>query len=299
MIGVHQMLPLRDSAPLHGWRDLAEGARETWRARNLVFQLTVRDIRIRYKEAVMGFAWAIVMPVLVILSGLIVRMALSTAAGGAVDRVVVLALAVKALAWGFFAGAVGTGTQSVTGSAHLVTKIYFPRAVLPLSATLSQGFDTCIATLALLLALPWLGATVSPALLWVPLLVLLLVGLTLTVNLVLSCANVFFRDVKYMVQVMLTFGIFFTPVFFDASMVGQRGVKFLMLNPLAPILEGLTLVVSKGHNLSEPLVVLVNQVPVTVWVPEYLLYSAAWAIGGLIVSAWLFRRGEALIAEFV
>jgi lipopolysaccharide transport system permease protein len=283
-----------------GWQDLLDGVRETWRARDLITQLTVRDIRVRYKEAVMGFAWAILMPILVVLSGLIVRVAMAQALGGVLQRDVVLALAVKGLAWGFFAGAVGFGTSSLTASGYLVNKIYFPRAVLPISSNMVQGFDTGVAGLALALVLPWLGVRASLALLWVPLLAILLVAFTVAASLLLSCANVFFRDVKYIVQVVLTFGIFFTPVFYEPAMLGPRGAQLIMLNPLAPLLEGLRLTLATGHNLLEPLMGMSSHSEaVVVWHPRYLWYSAAWAIGGLVISAAIFRRAESWFAEFV
>jgi ABC-type polysaccharide/polyol phosphate export permease len=299
MTGGGTAVPVMESTPPHWWKDLIDGTRETWRARNLIYQLTVRDIRVRYKEAVMGLAWAVVMPTLIILSGLVVRVALSSGLGGTDNSGLLLSLATKGLAWGFFSGAVAAGTSSLTGSSYLVSRVYFPRAALPISATLTQAFDTGIAVAAFSLALPWSGARFSAALLWVPLLLLLLGALTLAANLLFSCLNVFFRDIKYLVQVLLTFGIFFTPVFFDAAILTQRQVKILMFNPLAPLFEGLILVIGKGHNLLEPLVVLRNQELVTVWLPQYLGYSAVWALGGLLVAAALFRRAESLFADFV
>jgi ABC-type polysaccharide/polyol phosphate export permease len=281
------------------WQDLLDGAQEAWRARDLIKQLTVRDIRVRYQGSVMGFAWAILTPVLVVLSGLIVRVAMTEARGGALEREVVLTLAIKGLAWGFFAGAVGFGTSSLTASGYLLSKVYFPRAVLPISSNLVQGFDTGVASVAVAMVSPWLGMHVSPALLWVPLLVLLLMGLTLGSTLVLCCANVFFRDVKYIVQVLLTFGIFFTPVFYEPAMLGPRGTELVMLNPLSPLLEGLRLAVVSGHNLWEPLVVTNQSGPVAVWLPRYLWYSMAWATGGLLAGATIFRRAESWLAEFV
>ena len=119
-------------------------------------------------------------------------------------------------------------------------------------------------------------------------------------SLFLSCANLFFRDVKYIVQLMLTFGIFFTPVFYDAIMFGPKGAQIAMANPLAPLLEGLRLAVVQGHNLLEPLIQLTAQgQSVLAWSPWYLVYSAAWAVFGLLGSALLFHRLEFVFAEYV
>lgn len=282
------------------WRDLREVVDDLLRYRNLLFQLTLRDIRIRYKQAVIGFGWGLFMPCLIILSGVLVRAAMAQVSGTALDTAAVAGIATKALPWGFFVGAISFATASLTGNSNLVTKIYFPREVLPLSAVLATGFDTLIGTAALVVALPFIGGTFSTALLWVPVLALLLFLFTVGASLFLSCANLFFRDVKYIVQILLTFGIFFTPVFFDAAMFGPRGVLIVMLNPLAPILEGLRLSVVHGHHLLTPLVeVTARGQEVLVWSPWYLGYSALWAVLMPLGSAWFFHRSEFVFAEYV
>ena len=136
--------------------------------------------------------------------------------------------------------------------------------------------------------------------LWVPVLALLLVLFTTAVGVFLSCANLFFRDVKYIVQVLLTFGIFFTPVLFDASMVGPSGSRLVMLNPLSPLLEGLRLCVVHGHNLIEPLILVgANGQAILAWTPWYLGYGLVWSVGGLLAALLLFHRLEFLFAESI
>ena len=136
----------------------------------------------------------------------------------------------------------------------------------------------------------------SVALLWVPMLALLLFLLTVAASLFLSCANLFFRDVKYIVQVMLTFGIFFTPVFFDPAMMGPRLAGLIMLNPLSPLLEGMSLAVVQQHDLLLPLI---SPDGIVVWSPLYLAYAALWAILGLAASAMIFHRSEFVFAEYI
>ena len=280
--------------------DLRQIAAEFWQFRELLGQLARRDIKIRYKQAVMGFAWALFMPILVVLAGLIVRVALATVGGLQIDRADAGALAAKGWSWSFFVGAIGFATASLTANMGLVTKIYFPREVLPVASVAAQAFDSAIAAIALVIALPFLGLMVTPELLWVPLLLLLLVAFTVASSLFLSCANLFFRDVKYIVQVLLTFGIFFTPVLFEPSVLGPRGAELVMLNPLAPILEGLRLAAFQGHSLLEPLTVIGRKgSEVVAWQPWYLAYSAAWSLGGLALSALLFHRAEFAFAEYV
>ena len=268
--------------------------------RDLLFQLTLRDIRIRYKQAAMGFGWAIFMPMLIVMAGMLVRFAMAHMSGTTLAVREIGGLAVKALPWAFFVGTIQFATVSLTANMNLVSKVYFPREVLPLSSTLAQGFDSSIGSIALVFALPFLGAQMSWALLWVPLVVLLLVLLTSGVSLFLSCANLFFRDVKYIVQVLLTFGIFFTPVFFEPAMLGPLGAKVAMINPLAPILEGLRLAIIDGHNLMVPLHQTTKAgLDVLAWTPWYLAWSAAWATLGLLGSMLLFHRAEFVFAEYV
>jgi ABC-type polysaccharide/polyol phosphate export permease len=139
----------------------------------------------------------------------------------------------------------------------------------------------------------------SVSLLWLPILVVLLISFTMATGLLVSCANVFFRDVKYLVQTLLTFGIFFTPVFFEPFMLGSTGSRLIMFNPLSPILEGIRLVVVEGHNLLLPLNGTGTASSVVVWEPRYLAYSAVIALGGLIVSALIFHRAEDSFPEYL
>jgi len=275
-------------------------AREIWGARDLLMQITQRDIRIRYKQAVMGFAWAILTPTLILGAGILVRSAMAYMGGTSVGASELVGMAVKALPWAFFVGSVGFATSSLTGNMELVTKVAFPRIILPISATMAAGFDTAVGSLGAALLLLALGMHASAALAWVPLLVVVAILLTTASAIFLSCANLFFRDVKYIVQLLLTFGIFFTPVFFEPHMLGDLGGRLLMLNPLAPVLEGLRLCVANGHDLAQPLMALdARGREVLVWSPWYLAYSATLAGFFFAASAVLFRRLEHLFAEYV
>lgn len=268
--------------------------------RELLLELARRDIRIRYKQAVMGFGWAIFMPILIVLSGVLVRFAMGQVSGSEVGTRDIAGIAVKGIGWAFFVGTVTFATTTLTSNHNLIAKVYFPREVLPLSALLAQTFDTAIGLAALLVLLPFLGVTLHWALLWAPLLLVLLFLFTAAATLFLSCANLFFRDVKYIVQVLLTFGIFFTPVFYEPAMMGARGASLMQLNPLTPILEGLRLSIVQGHNLLEPLLVMTPRgVEVLAWNPLGLLYSAAWGTLGLAGAALLFHRLEPAFAENV
>jgi ABC-type polysaccharide/polyol phosphate export permease len=266
--------------------------------RDLLYQLAARDVRIRYKQAVMGFAWSVLMPLLIVGAGTLVRVAVVTLTGVKLERAEIGSVVLKSFPWAFFAGALGFGVQSVTANVALVTKIYFPRAILPIAVVASNLMDLTVGLIAIALVVPFLGAQLSFALLWVPVMLVLLVVLTAGLCTVLACANLFFRDVKYITQVLLTFGIFFTPVLFDAVAFGARGARILMLNPLSPIFEGLRLSVMQGHNLLLPFTQIIRGTEVVAWQPWYLAYSAVWAFGSLGLGLLLFQRTQDLFAEF-
>jgi ABC-type polysaccharide/polyol phosphate export permease len=191
-------------------------------------------------------------------------------------------VALKALPWSFFVASIRFSTASLLTNARLVTKIAFPRAVFPISSVFSQLFDFAIASTVVLLLLVLGGVGVSWHVLWAPILLVVLFVQTVGLALLLSAANLFFRDVKYIVEVFLTFAIFFTPVFYDVEMFGRWG-NLLMLNPVAPILEGL--------NAS----VILHRDPHGWWT----LYAG----GVALLLAWgapaLFQRLEPKFAESV
>jgi lipopolysaccharide transport system permease protein len=277
--------------------DLRDITRDLAQSRDLLQQLTLRDIRIRYKQAAFGFAWALLMPMVIVLAGLAIRAAIAYAAGVQLNTHQIGAMAVKAVPWAFFVGCINMGTPSLISNIQLVTKVYFPREVLPLAAVLAQSFDSSIGALLVACILPLFGIGVSLQLLWVPALLVCLWTFAVACVLFLSCANLFFRDVKYLVQVFLTFGIFLTPVLMDASMFGPKGASIIMLNPVAPLLEGLRLAIVEHHNLLRPYTTPFGGF--LVWRPWYLAYSFGWAFLGLLGSALLFHRSERRFAEII
>jgi homopolymeric O-antigen transport system permease protein len=279
--------------------DLKGASIEVWQHRELLEQLTKRDIKLRYKQAAMGFAWAIFMPCLIVLSGLIIRFAMAQISGQALHPKDIANIAIKGVGWSFFVGALGFATASLIGNSNLVTKIYFPREVLPLSSVAAQGFDTSIGLLTLVVILPFLGVRLHASFVWIPLLLFLLVTFTTGVSMFLSCANLFFRDVKYIVQVVLMFGIFFTPIFFEPAMLGPRGAMLATINPLTGILEGLRLAVVDGRDLLHPIMGMVKGVERQIWNPWELVYSAVCAVSILLGSTLMFRRLQPLFAEYV
>jgi ABC-type polysaccharide/polyol phosphate export permease len=279
---------------------LREAMADVVRYRGLLYQLTLRDIKIRYKQAVMGIGWAVFLPAIIVLAGIMVRFAMAQLSGTDLETRSIAWMAVKAVPWAFFMGSINFAVGSLSGNLTLVSKIYFPREVLPLSSVAAQSWDSTIGALSVGALLPFLGVWPNAQWVWLLVLAPLLILFTAGTALFLSCANLFFRDVKYIVQVVLTFGIFFTPVFFEPAHFGQMG-RLMMLNPMAPLLEGFRLALVEGHNLLAPLsqAVTAGGEVLLIWSPWYLAYGAVWAIGGVLVASIAFHRLEFLFAEYV
>jgi ABC-type polysaccharide/polyol phosphate export permease len=252
------------------------------RNRDLLVMLTWRDIRIKYKQSVMGFLWALLMPMLIVSAGLIVKLGLSRVSGRPVQLTQLATVTLKALPWAFFVGSIRFAVTSLTANVSLVTKVAFPRAVFPLAATLSALFDFAVASVVVIIVLIVAQVGVSVQLLWVPPLLLLLLAQVAGLSLLLAAANLFFRDIKYIVEIIITFAIFFTPVFYEAEMFGRWGT-LLMLNPVAPILEGLNQAVVQHRAPS----------------PGWTAYAAGWAALMLLVGPGVFQRLEPQFAESI
>jgi ABC-type polysaccharide/polyol phosphate export permease len=248
--------------------------------RNLLWMLTLRDIKIRYKQTVMGFLWAIFMPLLIVCAGLIVKKGFSIVSGKPLELSELISVSIKSLPYSFFIASIRFATNSLVGNANLVTKIYFPREVFPVAAVLANLFDFFLASFFLVFFLAVIGFRIDYQIIWVPFLILSLILFTTALGMLLSCANLFFRDVKYIVEVVVTFAIFFTPVFYDASLFG-KWAPVLLLNPVGAILE----------NINN--VVILHRAPDMFW----LLYSVLWSVGGLVVSWSVFHKLEFLFAE--
>ncbi|HEY9229825.1 MAG TPA: ABC transporter permease [Gemmatimonadaceae bacterium] len=250
--------------------------------RDLLVLLAWREIKVKYKQSVMGFLWAILMPALIVSAGVIVKFAFATFSGKTLDHSDVVNVAVRSVPWAFFVGSIRFASTSLVSNSNLVTKVYMPRVIFPAASVLSQLMDLGVATGVLVIFLAVTGANVTLQLLWVPVLLAVMIVLVTGLAVFLSAAALFMRDVKYIVEVVLTFAIFFTPVFYEVSMLGKWS-HILLLNPVAPLLEGIAAAV-----LGRP-------VPADGW----LLYSVVASIVILFGSLAFFRRTEPYFAEAV
>lgn len=244
--------------------------------------IAYRDVRVRYKQSIMGFLWAILMPILIVLSGVVVRYAYALVAHASLKTGDVASVAVKSVPWAFIVASIRFTCASLTNNHDLVVKIYFPKEIFPMASVLACFFDLCVASAALVVFLIFMKVGLSIYLLWVPVIVLTMVLLVFGVGMILSAAGLFFRDVKYIVEVFLTFGIFFTPVFYDIRMLGDRG-KWLLLNPIAPLIEGLNNCVIR------------HQSPDLNW----YVYSFAFSVGAFVSGFLLFNYLEPAFAESI
>jgi len=262
---------------------MREELQELYKYRELLYMITYRDIKVRYKQSIMGFMWAILMPILIVMAGVVVRYAYALASHVPLQKSDIAGVAVRSLPWAFLVSSIRFGSNSLIGSnSNLVTKIYFPREIFPLAAVMASLFDFLVASVALVIFLLVVGVGWSYYLVWVPLLLLNMVVLASGTAMIVSAASLFFRDVKYIVEVLLTFGIFFTPVFYDARMFGNKG-QWLLLNPVAPILEALSACIVR------------HRPPDLTWMAYSSMFGIAAFLGGYI----FFKHLEPAFAESI
>jgi lipopolysaccharide transport system permease protein len=261
---------------------MKEKLQELYRNRELLYMLTYRDIKVRYKQSIMGFLWAILMPVLIVMSGVVVRYAYALAGHTPLRTTDIASVAVKALPWAFLVSSIRFSCLSLINNKELVTKIYFPKEIFPIATILAAFFDFVVASGALIVFLAVLGIGWSVYLTWVPALLLTMIALAAGVGMIVAAASLYFRDVKFIVEVFLTFGIFFTPVFYDASMFGDKG-KWLLLNPMGPILDGFGACIAHQQSPDLP----------------WLAYSVGFALLTLLGGYTFFKHLEPGFAESI
>jgi homopolymeric O-antigen transport system permease protein len=227
---------------------LAADVREMWQEqiehRELLYRMTARDLLLRYKQTVMGFGWAICMPVLnmAIFSVIFTRVA-------PIDTGVPYPIYVYCglLPWNFLASSLKFSATSLTSNASLVSKVYFPREVFPFSAVLGSLVDFAVGATVLVGLMVYYRIGVGPAILFLPVILVVQVVFTAGVSLVLAMANLFYRDVKYLFEIVLTIWMFTTSVVYPVERVGGWLGQVLRLNPMTPIIDAYRAVVLRGE----------------------------------------------------
>jgi len=220
--------------PRKGLWDLQLGS--LWEYRELLYFLVWRDVKVRYKQTALGIAWAVLQPLLAMLIfsiffGRLARMP----SNGVPYPIFVLAALVP---WQFFANALTQSSNSLVGSQNLITKVYFPRLVIPLATVVASLVDFLLAFVILIGMMLYYGIKPGASLVVLPLYVLLAILSALAVGLWLSALNVQFRDVKHTVPFLSQFWLFATPVVYPASLVPAKWRIWYGLNPMAGVVEG-------------------------------------------------------------
>ena len=267
--------------------------RELWDYRELIRNLVERDLKVRYKNSALGIAWSWLNPLLMMLVLTIVFTVLAARNSQPAYHVSVL---IGILAWNFFSASVIGATGSIVNNAHLIKKVYFPRAVLPVSVVVSNMINFVIA-LPVFFALAWLsGVPLSGQAwlaVWLPVVVLVQVIFTVGIGLILSTVNVFYRDAQIVMEVVMLAWFFLTPIVYPIDVVPETAALLgtsldlrrlvFIANPMASIISAYRDVLYYGRFIG----------------PDFFLRTMVTAIGVLIVGYAVFDRYARRFAEEV
>jgi lipopolysaccharide transport system permease protein len=216
------------------WLDL--DARAIWRRRELLFFLVWRDVKVRYKQTLIGAAWAVLSPLLTVLIFAVVFGNLAKIPSDGLPYVV-FAFA-GFLPWTYFAQALGRSSVSLVGNAHLITKVYFPRLMIPLAAIATPAVDFCLSLVSVFGLMLWFRITPTWGLLAVPLFLLMAAMTALAVGLWLAPLNVRYRDVNHTIPFLIQAWMYCSPVVYPLSLVPERWQLVYSLNPIVGVIEG-------------------------------------------------------------
>jgi len=265
--------------PSRGWAPLALG--ELWRFRELLYFLVWRDVKVRYKQTVLGAAWAIIQPffTMVVFSLFFGRLA-----GVPSDGVPYPVFSYAALVpWTFFASGLSNSAASLVGSQNLIKKVYFPRLAIPIATVLSGAVDFALAFVVLLAMMLYYGIVPGAQVIWlVPLLLLALVT-SLGAGLWLSALNVEYRDVRYVVPFLVQLWLFATPIAYPSTLLDPPWRTLYGINPMVGVVEGFRWALLGTDTAPGPIV----------------LVSAVAALVLLVSGALYFRRMERTFADVV
>jgi lipopolysaccharide transport system permease protein len=265
--------------PSHGWISLRLG--EFWQYRELLYFLIWRDIKVRYKQTVLGAGWAILQPLftMVVFSLFFGRLAKVPSDGVPYPLFSFAAL----VPWTFFAQGLNQSAESLVGSANLLRKIYFPRLTIPVSAVLAGTVDFTLAMSMLVVMMLHYGIVPGPNVIWLPLFVLISMMTSMGAGLWLSALNVLFRDVRYTMPFLTQCWMFATPIAYPSSLLPEPWKTVYGLNPMAGVIEGFRWALLGTQTAPGAML----------WV------SAAVAAGILVSGAYYFRRMERTFADTV
>ena len=227
-------LPVLEIRPTKGFLSL--NLRDVWNYRELLYFLVWRDIKVRYKQTVLGAAWAILQPLLTMVAFSIFFGHLAKMPSDGIPYPLFAYAAL--LPWTLFAYSMTEAGNSLVGSQNLITKVYFPRLVIPLAAVLGGLVDFGVSFVVLILLMIGYGIVPTLAILTIPFFILLVIATALAVGVWLAALNVQFRDVRYTIPFLTQFWLFLTPVAYSSTMVSPRWRVVYGLNPMAGVVEG-------------------------------------------------------------
>src|SRR5215208_5724669 len=270
--------PLVVIEPNNGWSAL--DLRDVWAFRELLYFLTWRDVKVRYKQTELGVAWAIIQPLFTML---IFTLFFGRLAGVPSDNVPYPIFAFTGLlAWTFFSNAITNSGNSLVGSAHLITKVYFPRMIIPGAAVAAGLDDFAIAFVILVLMMIYYGVGITLNILMFPVMVLLTTLLALGTGMLLSALNLKYRDVRFALPFMVQLWMYLSPVIYPTSFLPAKLRSLLLLNPMTGIIEGYrSALFGRPFN----------------WIA--LAVSTVITLILLIYSSYSFRRMEKSFADIV
>jgi lipopolysaccharide transport system permease protein len=251
---------------------LALDLAELWAYRDLVYFFVWRDIKVRYKQTVIGAAWAVLQPVLTMLVFSLFFGKLARIPSQGLPYPVFYYSAL--LPWMYFATAMQAATNIVVENQRVITKIYFPRVVLPIASVMAGLVDFCISFAVFLVLMAYYRIVPTAAVVWLPFFMLLAVMTALGVGLWLSALNAMYRDVRYVVPFLVQFWMFASPVAYPSSLVPAKWRWLYGLNPLAGVIEGFRWALT-GHGDSPGILLAASSAAVVLLVLSGLVYYHA------------------------
>ncbi len=266
-------------APSKGWVPLR--LNELWEYRELLYFLTWRDIKVRYKQTALGAAWAIIQPVftMVLFSLFFGRLAKMPSDGVPYPLFSMAGL----VPWTFFLYGLTQSSNSLVGSQNLIKKVYFPRLVIPISSLCSGLVDFAIAFAILFVMMFYYGITPGWNIFWIPAFILLTVVTSLGVGLWLSALNVEYRDVRFTIPFLTQFWMFATPIAYPSSLLSEPWRTVYGLNPMVGVVEGFRWALLGTNTQPGPIII------ASVFAAIFLMVS----------GAFYFRRMERTFADVV
>ncbi len=277
---------MTDSAPeliIEAGRTEAQYFRDLWRYRELFYFLAWRDILVRYKQTAVGVAWALIRPFLtmVVFSLVFGRLANLPSEGNAPYPILVFA---AMLPWQFFASALTECSNSLITNANLISKVYFPRLIVPTSAVIVCFVDFLISGIILLGLMAWYDATPSWRIVTLPLFTAIAFAAAIGAGLWLAALNVQYRDFRYVVPFLVQFGLYISPVGFSSAIVPEQWRLVYSLNPMVGVIDGFRWAIIGGD--------------VQLFWPGFLL-SLLLVLGLLVTGFFYFRRMERTFADVI